>query len=221
MNDCARTLFTNLLCQLCPATGGQSLAETEWVAGGELAVYKIDCHLQLFSRRTKERRRTRRLLNSIWLITRWEWKCWRGCVYPKASSAHSPGKSTNGSIPIPLGTTREGGMGWIVGQQKRFAKILGELNTVTHWDFTCYFYSINTWCFMSSVPCPINLKKGNELPLPHEFGKVHWGGAPEILLYVEEWKLQAMFIDLYPDDATTLDIQCSKLPQCKIGVCTC
>ena len=65
-------------------------------------------------------------------VTRWEWKCWRGCVYPKASSAHSPGKSTNGSIPIPLGTTREGGMGWIVGQQKRFAKMLGELNTVTH-----------------------------------------------------------------------------------------
>ena len=25
-----------------------------------------------------------------------------GCVYPKASSAHSPGKSTNGSFPVPL-----------------------------------------------------------------------------------------------------------------------
>ena len=37
-------------------------------------------------------------------VTRWEWKCWRGCVYPKASSAHSPGKSTNESIPIPLHT---------------------------------------------------------------------------------------------------------------------
>ena len=35
-------------------------------------------------------------------VTRWEWKCWRGCVYPKASSAHSPEKSTNGSILIPL-----------------------------------------------------------------------------------------------------------------------
>ena len=35
-------------------------------------------------------------------VTRWEWKCWRGCVYPEASSAHSQGKSTNGSIPIPL-----------------------------------------------------------------------------------------------------------------------
>ena len=29
-------------------------------------------------------------------------KCWRGYVYPKGSSAHSPGKSTNGSMPIPL-----------------------------------------------------------------------------------------------------------------------
>ena len=35
-------------------------------------------------------------------ITRWEWKCWRGCVYHKASSAHSPEKSTNRPIPIPL-----------------------------------------------------------------------------------------------------------------------
>ena len=38
-------------------------------------------------------------------LTRWDIKCWRGCMYPKASSAHSPGKSTNGSIPIPLSYT--------------------------------------------------------------------------------------------------------------------
>ena len=44
-------------------------------------------------------------LNSTELfVTRWECKYWRGCVYPKASSGHSQGKSTNESIPILLRT---------------------------------------------------------------------------------------------------------------------
>ena len=30
-----------------------------------------------------------------WLNIGWDVKCWMGCVYPKASSANHPGKSTN------------------------------------------------------------------------------------------------------------------------------
>ena len=43
-----------------------------------------------------------RFLGCFYEVPRWDGKCWRGCVYTKASSAHSTGKSTNGSLPIPL-----------------------------------------------------------------------------------------------------------------------